>query len=391
MRERSSPTRVFAAGVHAMKAGCRPQRRPRSSKIAAFADGLAHDVRTPLTVIQEYAALMREGLVGTLNDEQQRFLDVIADRACDLNRAVDNAVDASKLAADRYRISGRRCRLREILSRIGPQLMRKAALQRVDLQFAASSDVPDIYCDQEAAGRALANIVSSALKLSREGCRISVATEVDLARKEAGVRVRAEGIGHEAMISQWRSFGETQPADGASRRCELSLAAEVISRNLGRLEIAADDGHAATLWIGLPVAEADEVLRRHLNRAMRRHRFPLRVSLFQAEIGEPRARNLSRDVGSLFNLMIGQDDLAVELDSTHWLLAITGKQSRFDALCRRIERKREATNRRRLGQPLPQVSLQSIGSWRLPNELASALAAVEKRIVRLAPASSSAE
>jgi hypothetical protein len=363
-----------------MKGGCRPHRRPRSSKIAAFADGLAHDLRTPLTVIQEYAALMREGLVGALNDEQQRVLDVIADRACDLNRAVDNAVDASKLAAETHSSWGRRCRLRDILARIGPQLVRKAALRRVELRIEATREVPDIHCDEEIVGRALTNIVSAALNLSREGSRTVVSTDLDLAGKEAGVRVRVEGPGHEAMIAQFRALVEGKWANRGSRRCELSLAAEVIGCNLGRFDMTADDGGAATLWIGLPAADPVEVLHRHLNRAMQRHPFRHRVSIVLAAVRKPIDSDLSRDVGNLFNLLIGRDDLAVELDSTHWLLTLVRKETGFDTLRRRIERRREAINRRRLGQPLPQISLQSIGSWRLPNDLASVLSTVGRRI-----------
>jgi hypothetical protein len=373
-----------------MKADCRPRRRPRSSKMAAFADGLAHDLRTPLTVIQEYAALMREGLVGALNDQQQRVLDVIADRACDLNRAVDNAVDASKLAAETYSSWGRRCRLRDILARIAPQLVRKAALRRVELRIETTREVPDIHCDEEAVGRALTNIVSAALNLSRESTRIAVSTDLDLARKEAGVRVRVEGTGHEAMITQFRGLVEGERVNRASHHCELSLATDVIGCNLGRLDVTADDGGAATLWIGLPAADPVEVLHRHLNRAMQRHSFRQRVSLVQAAVRQPIGSDLSRDVGNLFNLLIGRDDLAVEVDSTHWLLTVVRRVPRLDTLQRRIERRREAINRRRLGQPLPQISLQSIGSWCLPNGLASVLSTVERWISQRAPASAPA-
>src|SRR5579859_108621 len=164
MPDQSSSTQNVAGRVLTERTpGRRRSKRPRSSEMAAFTEALAHDVRTPLTVIQEYAALMREGLVGDLNDEQQRVLDVIADRVCDLNRVVDNAVDASKLATKSYRVWGRRCGLRGIVARIRPQLLRKAAIRRVDLQFEASSEGPDIHCDDEAVGRALENIVTAAL------------------------------------------------------------------------------------------------------------------------------------------------------------------------------------------------------------------------------------
>jgi His Kinase A (phospho-acceptor) domain len=385
MRDQASPMRQVADEIPAQRARRRGRRNVRSSEMTTLIDGLAHDVRTPLTVIQEYAALMRDGLMGALNDEQQRVLDVIADRACDLNRAVDNAADASKLAAGTHRIWGRRWRLRDILARIGPQLMRKAAVRRVELQFEATRDVPDIHCDEDAVARALTNIVSAVLNLSCEDDRISVTADQDPARNEAGVRVRVAGAGQEKMIAQLRASVAGKRVNGASRHCELSLAAEVIDCNLGRLDLTAADSSQVSLWIGFPVDDPVEVLHRHLNRAMLHRPCPRRVSLFQAVVFQPLDKDLSRDVGSVFNSVIGRDDLAVELDSTCWLLTIVHKQARIETLRRRIDRRRDAVNRRRLGKPLPQVALRSIGSWNLPNDLARILSTVGRRIEQSAP------
>jgi hypothetical protein len=380
MRNQSSPTRNLADGIHVKRAGLRRRRRARAKESAAFADCLAHDLRTPLTVIQEYAALMREGLLGALNDEQQRGLDVIADRACDLNRAVENAVDAGKLAGKTDRVWGRRCSLHDVLARIGPRLVRKAQVLSVDLQVEAMRELPDIHCDEEFVGRALVNIVAAVLNLSRGGQRISMTADLDRVRNEAGICVRVDGAGHSAVVAQLRALGEVKPANHASRLSDVSIATAIIDRNLGTLDMTADDGSAATLWIGFPVAEPMEVLQRHLHRVTRRHPLGQRVALFRAESHQSMDRDSSREVGSLLNSLIGRDELAVELDRTHWLLALAHKQRRAETLRRRIGHTREVVNRRRLGQPLPHLTLQSIGSWQLPSDFAHILAIARRQI-----------
>ena len=164
---------------------------------------------------------MREGLVGELNDEQQRVLDVISDRTYDLNRMVDNAMDATKLAARSHRIWGRQCGLRGIVARIRPQLERKAAVRKVDLQSCSNrfSGVPDIHCDEEEVGRAIANIVAAALNLSSDGCRMSISEELHPGLREAGIRVTVEGAGVDAIATLFRDLAkiEQSPRENCAR------------------------------------------------------------------------------------------------------------------------------------------------------------------------------
>ena len=64
-----------------------------------FVDNVSHEFRMPLTVIKEFTSLIRDGLAGTVTDEQRRYLDIVGDRDDDLNLMVDDMLDVSKLEA----------------------------------------------------------------------------------------------------------------------------------------------------------------------------------------------------------------------------------------------------------------------------------------------------
>lgn len=51
---------------------------------------ISHDIRTPLTVIKEYAGILREQLLGDLNNEQHNLVEVIEDRADEIHLMVEN-------------------------------------------------------------------------------------------------------------------------------------------------------------------------------------------------------------------------------------------------------------------------------------------------------------
>jgi hypothetical protein len=390
MTSRSSSTRGVANGLYAGLRGGR-RRRPHPSRLTVFSESLAHDVRTPLTVIQEYASLMSEGLVGDLTDEQRRILDVIADRASDLNRAIDNAIDASKLGTRVDRVWGRRCRPADVLSRIRPQLFRKATVHKVDLHFEPNTDLPEIHCDADSVARAIANIVSGVLNISAESGRVTILQDVDWELKEAGIRLCVDGPTSAAALELFRELARYAAArndiDEMIRSQELALAAQLIARNLGRVATT-DDATGATLWIGFPLADSVEVLRRHLVRVMRRHPDARRVSLFRASIRDSADEDISRDVGNILNSIVGRRDLAVELDGTRWLLSIVQRRVGRESLCRRIERRRQKINRRRLGRPLPEISLQSYGLWRLPEDQTRVLSTIGRWIEKRVPVES---
>ncbi len=394
MTDRSSFPRAVADGIHAgLRSGRRRPRRPHPDRLTAFSERLAHDVRTPLTVIQEYAALLSEGFAGDLSDEQRRILAVISDRASDLNRVVDNAVDASRLFAQRQRVWGRHCRVSDILAHIRPLLERKAALRNVELQVEAGTNLPDIYCDDELVARAIANIVSGVLNLSTAPGRVTISQDVDWNSKEAGIRLSADGASSDAALELFRELAKpVAKRKGASEIGpfgEVTLAARLIDCNLGRIE-AAPAQAAAALWIAFPIADSVEVLRRHLVRAMR-HPDARRVSLFRASIRGGVDEDIARDVGHILNSIIGRRDLALELDDTRWLVSIVQRRVGRDGLSRRIERRRQRINQRRLGRPLPEISIQSYGLWQLPDDLTRLLSTIGRWIDKAAPVETGAQ
>ena len=76
------------------------RRLKRINQLAQeFVDNVSHEFRTPLAVIKDYSWLMNDGLAGEVNDEQHRMLNVVIDRANDLNTMVDDMLDMSKLKA----------------------------------------------------------------------------------------------------------------------------------------------------------------------------------------------------------------------------------------------------------------------------------------------------
>ena len=129
-----------------------------------FVDNVSHEFRTPLTVIMEYASLMQDGVVGELTSEQQQMLDVISDRAGDLNNMVNDMLDISKLETSMLGMWRCVCTVDDALDRVRDSLLKKASVKQIDLRFDIPEGLPEVFCDDEKIGRVLVNLVTNAIK-----------------------------------------------------------------------------------------------------------------------------------------------------------------------------------------------------------------------------------
>ncbi|MGE4003924.1 MAG: response regulator, partial [Planctomycetaceae bacterium] len=148
------------------------QRLRRLYKTAhRFVDNVSHEFRTPLTVIKDYVSLVREGMVGEVNAEQCRMLDIAGVRADDLNNMVDDMLDVSKLESGLLGAWRRPCRLADIVESLCPPLAKKAEVKGIAFEVAIDRSLPAVNCDAEKDGRVIIKLVTNAMKICGEpGC-----------------------------------------------------------------------------------------------------------------------------------------------------------------------------------------------------------------------------
>src|SRR5690606_16188025 len=131
-----------------------------------FVDNVSHEFRTPLTVIKEYVGLVHDGVLGGLSEEQADMLEVVTDRADDLNNMVNDMLDISKLDAGMLGLWRKTCNVSDMIERVRPSLERKSHLKQVAIEFDIPETLPQVFCDDEKIGRVIVNLAINAIKFS---------------------------------------------------------------------------------------------------------------------------------------------------------------------------------------------------------------------------------
>ncbi len=336
-----------------------------------FVDNVSHEFRTPLAVIKDYIALVREGMVGEVNDEQRRMLDVAAVRANDLNNMVDDMLDVSRFESGLLAVWRRPCRLSDIVGEVMSGLVQKAAVKQIEFEIDTAQDLPDVYCDSEKVGRVIINLVTNAMKFCGEPGHVRLWTKADPVREEVEVGITDNGPGIEAKLleSLFKRFKQIRQRKKSSTKgfgLGLNIAKELVALNFGEIRVESVVDEGSTFSFTIPMSSPRSVVRRYADRVAVGKSGARAVSVLVASIDRQVSESVAEDVDAFFNYMLRQNDLLFRRDTHRWAILLMADPTDVEGYVSRIKREFRKTNRNRPFGPLPQYDIQLDGTWDLP-------------------------
>ena len=326
------------------------------------ADNVSHEFRTPLTVVMEYVSLLRDGVVGPVTAEQCQMLDIVGDRADDLNNMVDDMLDISKLEAGMLGVYRERCQIAAIIGRLQSSLEKKAALRKAHFTIAVEDNLPDVFCDTHKVARVIINLAVNAIKYCGTAGQVELWAKNDPAAGQVlvGVSDDGPGIERDQLLKIFKRFQQIDPRPlGSSKGCGLglSIAKELVDLNLGALCVESQPGQGSKFWFTLPVDEPASILTRHLARLARGRRHPPFITLVWATIDSAVDEPLSGDINAFLSYGLRQNDLLLRVDAHRWLFVLPVDYDEVEQFVSRIGRMHEAANRNRPQGGLPVIDV----------------------------------
>ena len=211
---------------------------------------IAHDLRTPLTVIAGYVEALRDRVLQptpqrfeTIHTEVQHLLRLVEDL-----RTLSLA-DAGELALQRDLVNPR-----ALMERLAAAYSQKAENQGVELRLQVGPDLPLFCADEERMVEVLGNLISNALRHTPSGGRITLAVESQPEGLELRVEDTGEGIPEEALPYVFDRFYRVDPArsqqEGESG-LGLAIARSLVEAHAGRIEVESQVGRGSVfkVWV----------------------------------------------------------------------------------------------------------------------------------------------
>lgn len=233
-----------------------------------FVDDVAHEFRTPLAVIQEFASIITDGIGGPVTEQQTEFLGYISSATRDLAQMVDDLLDSSRLKHRALRVTREAHSVKELFDHIRPTVAAHAQNKKITIREQIDNGLPEVFCDLEKAGRALINLAINAVKFSPDGSTVELVAE---AGENDKVRIRVTdhgpGLAEEDLGRICQRF--SQAKNGESGKVKgfglgLNIASELIHLNLGRMDVTSKPGEGSTFAFTLPGCNPHRILEQYL-------------------------------------------------------------------------------------------------------------------------------
>jgi two-component system sensor histidine kinase BaeS len=213
---------------------------------------IAHDLRTPLTVIKGYAEALRD---GDLAPAPATF-ETVYQEAEHLSRLVDDLrtlslVDAGKLALDRRAVAPR-----ELLERTAAGHLPQAQRLGIALEVCVVADLPHVHVDPERMAQVLGNLVGNALRYTPEGGRITLSAErrigaVHLVVSDTGSGIDPADLPH--IFDRFYRGDDARAISEGESGLGLAIAKSLVEAHGGSISASSRLGEGSVFTIVLPV------------------------------------------------------------------------------------------------------------------------------------------
>jgi len=234
-----------------------------------FVDDVAHDFRTPIAVIKEFASIISDGLAGPVTNEQTEHLKYV-DRATDqLAGMIDDFLDSTKLRAGLLRLDRRPVPPGALLGDLAPMAQSRARSKRIAFEYAPMDDLPDIFVDPFKAERVLTNLIGNAIKFSPDGTTVRVVADVlepcwvRFTVEDAGPGIAEDDLAR--IFERFKQASNDQHARAKGFGLGLSIATQLVSINFGRLEVTSELGEGSRFSVIVPQAHPTALVRAYLH------------------------------------------------------------------------------------------------------------------------------
>ena len=182
-----------------------------------FLASMSHELRTPLNAIIGFSQMLRERMVGEVNQKQEEYLDDIISSGDHLLSLINDMLDLSKIEAGQFKLAVAPFSLREALEHDVSMVKERATRIGVGLTLEADEHVEVVEADERRIHQVVFNLLSNAVKFTPEGGNVIVSS----ARVNGEVHVSVSDTGPGiAADDQARIFEDFQQTDLGARQLE---------------------------------------------------------------------------------------------------------------------------------------------------------------------------
>lgn len=225
-----------------------------------FLATMSHELRTPLNAIIGFSEILRDEILGTLNDEQKELVLDIRTSGNHLLAMINDILDLSKIEAGRMDLQLEYFSVQEAVTEVNTIITALANKKRIQLVLELSQDVT-IEADKLKFKQILYNLLSNAIKFTDEGGTVTTKLEVSSSALLGSVTDTGVGISPQDREKLFQPFTQL---DASSTRAHggtglgLALTNRLIQLHGGKIWVDSEINRGSTFSFTFPLHQQTE-------------------------------------------------------------------------------------------------------------------------------------
>src|SRR4029079_13349960 len=238
--------------------------RARDALKTQFLSNVSHDLRTPLAAIITNAEILRDGMLGELNQKQRDSVTGIVNGGQQLLDMIDEILTYVRSASDQETLVRTEFSMSELVDQVKLLNQSLAAKKHLTIERLNGDDLPLVSADRDKIKHVLANLIGNHIKFTDDGGRIWIAfsrrgSNGETVCVEVGDTGRGIAFNHFELI--FREFAQvdaspSRPHHGTG--LGLAIARKLVELHSGHIWVESELGKGSRFFFTLPLQPAGD-------------------------------------------------------------------------------------------------------------------------------------
>jgi len=220
-----------------------------------FLSTVSHELKTPMISVMGYIGLILKEKVGSLTEQQRKFLEISYKNLLKLERNIDNLLDLAEIGIQKNSWIFEPIDLVKVIEFSRSTVEPLAKEHEIRLEAQLPPGPVKIAGIEDKLNQLFDNLFTNAIKYNRQGGRICVSLEEDPEFVFTRITDTGVGISHQSLQEVFtRHFQEkTKPLGNAKGLgIGLSLVQEIVNLHQGKIHIESELGTGTTFTVMFP-------------------------------------------------------------------------------------------------------------------------------------------
>ena len=215
----------------------------------------AHDLRNPLHAIKGNIQIIKEKMLGEVNEKQVESLSLIESTCDKMLNIINNFLDVSAIEAGKFQLKKEQVKIKEYLKKVFEFNYQLAKSKSIELKLDLEENLPEINLDKIRISQVLVNLISNAIKYSHENTTITIKAAKKNNMLEINIIDEGQGIPEKELTKLFDFFSKTSvKPTGAETSTGLGLAIAkiIVNEHGGKIWAANNPQKGCTFSFSIP-------------------------------------------------------------------------------------------------------------------------------------------